>query len=259
MYTVRKGDTLSGIAKRFAVTLRNLLAANPQVKDPSLIHVGDAIRIPAAYLPTLGGSGTSPVDINNQGQIVGSSGTPSGTARAVLIAGERITDLGTLGGEWSSAGAVNDMGQVVGWSDTSGDSRRFLWEAGSMIGIEGNDAGPWDINDRGQIVTGQDFIWQDGAKTQLGSLGGNGTFASAINDLGQVVGHSQVVAGCPQGCRWHAFLWQDGKMTDLGTLGGTSARPRPSTTGARSWARARRFAPGTARSRPTPSSGRTAS
>jgi probable HAF family extracellular repeat protein len=212
---------LSGIAKRFAVTLRNLLGANPQITDPGLIHVGDAISIPAAYLPTLGGEGSTPQDINNRGQIVGSSGTPSGTAHAVIVAGEWITDLGTLGGEWSSAEAVNDIGQVVGWSDTSGDSRRFLWEAGSMIGIEGNDAGPWDINDRGQIVTGQDFIWQDGVKTHLGSLGGNATFASAINDVGQVVGHSHLVADCPPGgCGWHAFLWQDGTMTDLGTLGG---------------------------------------
>lgn len=216
MYVVRKGDTLSGIAKRFAVTLRNILAANPQITDPSLIHVGDAIRIPAAYLPTLGGSGTSPVDINNLGQIVGSSGTPSGTAHAVLIDGGRITDLGTLGGDWSRALAVNDLGQVVGWNDTASEERAFLWQDGVMtdLGI----LEPRDINNRGQIVTRQDYILQDGVKTRVGTLGGKETAAMAINDLGQVVGYSTTKSGDQ-----HAFIWQDGVMRDLGTLGGRSS------------------------------------
>jgi spore coat assembly protein SafA len=46
VYTVRKGDTLWGIANRYGVTLAALLAANPSVKNPNLIYPGEAVRIP---------------------------------------------------------------------------------------------------------------------------------------------------------------------------------------------------------------------
>ena len=45
-YTVKQGDTLSTIAKRLGVTLDELLAANPQIKDPNKIGLGDQINIP---------------------------------------------------------------------------------------------------------------------------------------------------------------------------------------------------------------------
>lgn len=45
-YTVRKGDTLWGLAKRYDVTLAALIAANPQIKNPNLIYPGDKVLIP---------------------------------------------------------------------------------------------------------------------------------------------------------------------------------------------------------------------
>ena len=45
-YKVKKGDTLSKIAKANNVTLKKLIAANPQIKNPDLIHPGDIIKIP---------------------------------------------------------------------------------------------------------------------------------------------------------------------------------------------------------------------
>ena len=52
----------------------------------------------------------------------------------------------------------------------------------------------------------------------LGTLGGEWSFAQGINDLGQVVGFSQVANG-----KSHAFVWNsnDG-MVDLDSLGGDS-------------------------------------
>ena len=40
------GDTISKIAKKFNVTPEDLLAANPQVKNPNRIKVGDQLTIP---------------------------------------------------------------------------------------------------------------------------------------------------------------------------------------------------------------------
>ena len=50
--------------------------------------------------------------------------------------------------------------------------------------------------------------------TDLGTLGGTYSYATAINEQGQVVGISLI------GSEMHAFIWHNGRMTDLGTLGG---------------------------------------
>lgn len=46
-YIVKKGDTLSKIAKAHKVTLKKLIAANPQIKNPDLIYPGQKITIPS--------------------------------------------------------------------------------------------------------------------------------------------------------------------------------------------------------------------
>ena len=48
-YTIKAGDTLSKIAKRYGLTVDQLLAANKStIKDPNKIKVGDQIVIPKA-------------------------------------------------------------------------------------------------------------------------------------------------------------------------------------------------------------------
>ena len=47
-YYTQRGDTLSAIAAKFDVTLARLIAANPQIKDPNHITLGEIIFIPSA-------------------------------------------------------------------------------------------------------------------------------------------------------------------------------------------------------------------
>lgn len=45
-YTVQTGDTMFTIARKFGVTLNQLIQANPQIKDPDKLTVGQVINIP---------------------------------------------------------------------------------------------------------------------------------------------------------------------------------------------------------------------
>jgi LysM repeat protein len=45
-YTVKSGDSMASIAQSHGVTLQALLAANPQISDPTRLKVGDTIRLP---------------------------------------------------------------------------------------------------------------------------------------------------------------------------------------------------------------------
>ncbi|MBA2378684.1 MAG: hypothetical protein H0V76_03815, partial [Blastocatellia bacterium] len=47
----------------------------------------------------------------------------------------------------------------------------------------------------------------------LGTLGGNSSFARAINNAGQITGNANVPNG-----RLHAYIWENGMMQDLGFL-----------------------------------------
>jgi spore coat assembly protein SafA len=48
-YIVQPGDTLSGIAEKFGVSLSDLERANPQIPNPDLIFPGEVIHIPARH------------------------------------------------------------------------------------------------------------------------------------------------------------------------------------------------------------------
>jgi LysM repeat protein len=62
-YIVKAGDTLSKIAARNGLTLAQLLQANPQIKDPNRISVGDSINLPdsASGVPAGSTENTQPL------------------------------------------------------------------------------------------------------------------------------------------------------------------------------------------------------
>jgi probable HAF family extracellular repeat protein len=63
--------------------------------------------------------------------------------------------------------------------------------------------------------------------TDLGTLGGTFSWATGINNKGEIDGFSTTpdetcIPPLP-GCNDHAFFWRDGEITDLGTLGGPNS------------------------------------
>lgn len=80
-YTVKRGDTLSGIAARQHVSLSKLEQANKQIKNPNLINVGEKLKIPArgsggGSAPSHGG-GSAPTHGGGTAPTHGTGGTTS--------------------------------------------------------------------------------------------------------------------------------------------------------------------------------------
>ena len=172
-----------------------------------------------------GGVASTGLGINNSGQITGYASTAGPAANhAFLYSNGNLADLGTLGGMTSFGRGINDSGQITGYAVLGGVDRAFLYANGVMTPILSAESQGTAINASGQI-TGQfaaasgffhAFVYSNGITSDLGTLGGPGSFANGINACGQVTGYSSVSGGSN-----HAFLYSDGKMVDLGTLGGT--------------------------------------
>jgi probable HAF family extracellular repeat protein len=193
-----------------------------------------ALQVP----PPLANGFSTARGINDLGQVVGSA-APKGEAGPFLLESGVVTILPTPGGTtYNVAVAINNQGQIL--VDSRGASAgAFIWEHGveRPIPSPGANLVPTGLNQQGQVVgyrwrsgtfLGHAFLFSGGGVTDLGVLPGgetlpdcnfcavgNFSIATAINDLGEVVG--QAAAAGPV---LHAFLWRGGAMEDLGTLAG---------------------------------------
>ncbi len=164
--------------------------------------------------------------INDIGQVVGSANTAyvGSNFHAYLYSDGVMEDIDP--DEQSEALAINNYGMVIG---NESDGGVFLYSGGVIerLNIFG---GALDINDHGEFVgwgswgDGLEgaFLYREGGLIVLGDLGDSGnTKPLAINESGQIVGHSDIgYVDRPWGDGHinHAFLYDNEVMTDLNTL-----------------------------------------
>src|SRR6185503_2539819 len=144
-YTVKPGDTLSKVAVRNGVTLAQLLQANPQVKDPNRIKVGDVINLPGDSTGVPAGStdDTKPLPAISAAAATAppatSSSEPASTDQSAGALGKALADeLGILSAKYETGGrgpgvvssGVGDPGGVSYGSyqmaTKTGTAKRFV-------------------------------------------------------------------------------------------------------------------------------------
>jgi probable HAF family extracellular repeat protein len=147
--------------------------------------------------------------INNSGQVVGYSElNATGMRTATLWDNGRITDIGAdmraIGS--SVARDINDLGQIVGGGAFFGPfGEGFLWDSngGQVVGTQYMGGSNLGINNNG-VMVGHSFFFGDPDTASiampddrggyftadLGPAGFNFSFATAINDNGMSVGHT---------------------------------------------------------------------
>ena len=198
--------------------------------------------------------------LNDAAQVAGYTATSPAHALRWTPAGHAapaVIDFGAPAGSSSTVQAINAAGQVTGATDQNGpvasgqfSSHPFPWTEGvglfdlSTLPLPGFiPVSASHVNTLGQVggsafstsgnplagLPGHAFLWTPGSVLrELGTLGGDTSGATALNDEGQVAGSSNIefrpLRGFPNRVRHHAFLWTaPGGMQDLGTLGGRNS------------------------------------
>lgn len=184
-----------------------------------VILVVGASTVPAAsytYTPILypDSIATAPMDINDNGYIVGSYSPKRGIEKAFTYDGSTYQAIAIEGATFSRARSVNKDGKIVGeYRGEDGQIHGFIYEGGTIstydIAIEdATSTRLTGINDNGVLVgtyvdgSGKLISFQDdqGVITTTGELVHN-----AINNLGQIVG-----VYCPDSTSNRGYLYENG-------------------------------------------------
>ena len=172
VYIVQAGDTLSGIANQFGVSITDLINAN-QLTDPNSIKAGDQLLIPGLE----GISGVLNTQTVPFGENVRSLSLRYRLPEALLARLNHLT---------SPAEIYAGAGLIIPEADTppAVNDRTALWETGSLLELAIlNDVNPWEILSANNITSSHSLIpgavfWLPGE-----SEDGPGALPSGINAL----------------------------------------------------------------------------
>jgi probable HAF family extracellular repeat protein len=210
-------------------------AANDEQAE-TRVTVWNGASLRARHLSVLaGGDYSFGSDINDAGQIAGTSNTITGMLPIIWTSSAGLQRVPLIRGDsCGQATTINGQGHVAGYSSGRNGSRAFLWtrnggtrNLGTLPG--GKYSRARDVNDLDELAGTSDspagqraVLWtKTGSICDLGVLPGDSkSEATAINNAGQVVGYS---VG-PRGMR--AFVWTKGEGMHEITTGpnGTSSR-----------------------------------
>jgi probable HAF family extracellular repeat protein len=174
-------------------------------------------------VPTL--SAAVPDGMNNASQIVGRIANGTTDRGFIYTPGVGTTTLGTFGtaaSNRSEVTAINDNGVAAGWADLdSQHTHAFIYANGMMtdlgtLGGVQNQSQAFAINSLGHVAgesfdklnISNAFLYTPGVG--LAALGGFGvsTHVLGMNDLDQIVGYGEGIAGVPDEQR--AFIYNPG-------------------------------------------------
>jgi len=212
-------------------TLKTLLAGSIALLSAAPL----ATLAQARYTPTTLPSDFAPQAINNRGQIVG---TAQATAAVFDARGTVVLPIPS-----STGRNINDRGDVVGQltpPGTFGPSGRhgFAYREDRLIDLQpalperfvGSQG--MDINNAGVIAgvalpevgeSYRGFVYYKGRVQIIPTLGGDWSWATAINAQGVVAGYAAYEGGPALNEHHRAFLFHNGSMQDLGTFGGINS------------------------------------
>jgi probable HAF family extracellular repeat protein len=214
----------------------NSLALLAWMAVAASVHAGGPshyVLTDLGHLP--GGSFAAPIDLNDDGQIIGTANVPdpdnpaNQTYHGFLWDSGTLIDLGTAGYTFSNPSGINNAGQIVGRLEDgpTPEAHAFLYD-GSGMHLIGPELGfaqskAYGINGSGMIVgswssepDNERPFRYDGANVEFVATLTEKTEARQVNDLGQAVGYTMI-----QGNRW-AFRWDDDDFVILNVpAGGT--------------------------------------
>ena len=165
---------------------------------------------PVQVLPTLGGNNANAADVNNAGQVVGTSTRADGSSAAFIYQNGQMSELlpslpGAAGG--SSASHINDAGDIAGDRWGQFGLMAFVIRGGQIedISLGGNNSAVWGLNQAGW-ATGYAFL-----------AGSDPDMDAFVHLNGQTLNLDGLVSGLGLVDTQYAYFNWDGDLIGLGS------------------------------------------